>query len=276
MTTLLSIVQDILSDADSDETNSIVNGTVESGQAVTVIRTIYDAIIDQYDLPSKWSTFVQTGSVVQDTQFVLDADTNRIQWIKYDITEDSATPKWETITFLQPNDFLYESHRLDKADSAVEEKTFNGAKYYIRTDRAPSSWTTFDDKSIIFNSYNSDAAVDPSGLQPNKLQGFGLIRPALVENDTAEIDLPDELIGLLRNESRELFFDLYKDGATRKIIQLAERSRVRAGRNRHKFPFRQPEEDSTPNYGRKSGSGRSSRGSVNGTGGVGLPDWWPS
>ena len=48
--TLLEIVQDILSDMDSDEVNSI-NDSVESLQVAQIVKTAYYNIVDGKDYP---------------------------------------------------------------------------------------------------------------------------------------------------------------------------------------------------------------------------------
>jgi len=275
-TTVLEIIQDILSDGDGDNVNSF-NETVESEQVSKVIRVSYDALIDQYDLPSTMTVFEQDASLTAGTltQFVLPVGITRIQWFKYDITTDSATPQYEIIGYKTPVDFLATSHDLNEANTEVVTQDFNDVEYFITNNKRPRYWTSFDDKTIIFDSY--DSGEDGSGLVAAKMQGYGLSRPTLTLDDTTAIDLPQELIGLLRDEAREMFFDLYKDGTTKKVNQMARRSRVRAQRNMHKFTATQPP-DNLPDYGRGSPrrTKRGNDGLTGQSGGTTLPSWWPS
>ena len=54
--TLIELVQDILSDSDGDEINSI-SDTIEGQQCATVIRRIYQDIIETYDLQGTETAF---------------------------------------------------------------------------------------------------------------------------------------------------------------------------------------------------------------------------
>lgn len=273
MATRLSIVQDILSDADSDDVNSITD-TVEAGQCDTVLKNSFYSIVDVFDLPATMNLFWQTGLVINNTQFLLSADLNRVQWLKYDVG-DAVNADWSEMHYKHPAQWLETAQSLDNTASNVEEHTFNSAKYYIYNDRRPRYWTSFDDKTVVFDSY--DIAVDLWGLVPSKLQGYALNRPAYPTLETTEFALPKELEQLLIDEAREMFFDLYKDGATRKVNQRARRSRVRAQRNKNKFVINDPGAQDLPDYGR-GGSGRQGvkEGMDSGGSGRPLPAWWPS
>lgn len=120
----------------------------------------------------------------------------------------------------------------------------------IRNDQAPTYWTVlegYDD--IIFDSY--DSAIE-SNLQQSKSLAYGTIRPTLTLSDGSTPDIPEHLFSVLKSKARALFFDLYKDGATREIERAARHAEVRAQRHRHITRRVRDEADiNMPDYGRK-------------------------
>src|SRR3546814_1682508 len=69
----------------------------------------------------------------------------------------------------------------------------------IRTDAAPTYFTSFDDKTLIFDSY--DSAAD-STLQKSKVQVYAYTIPAWVHADDAIPDLPEMAFYLLVEEAK--------------------------------------------------------------------------
>src|SRR3546814_4993160 len=69
----------------------------------------------------------------------------------------------------------------------------------IRTDAAPTYFTSFDDKTLIFDSY--DSAVD-STLQKSKVQVYAYTIPAWVHADDAIPDLPEMAFSVLVEEAK--------------------------------------------------------------------------
>ncbi len=82
--TLLQMVQNILSAADSDEVNSI-SDTAESLQAANCVQQTYFNMIGKYDLPEHNQTFQLDSSAnpLQPTLMTKPNGITRIEWIKY-------------------------------------------------------------------------------------------------------------------------------------------------------------------------------------------------
>ena len=250
-TTLLDMTQQILSPMDSDEVNSI-GDTIESTQVANLIKETFDDIATQYDLPSIKRTFTleSAADVNQPTKMRIPDGTFSVEWIKYNITDGSgATDRYVTITYCAPESFLTISHARDSTATEVQTVTLDeNTKIYVLDNADPLYWTSFDDEFVMFDAF--DSAVDTT-IQASKTMAFGQTIPALVLADATVIDLPDELISLLRNEVRSMAFDLWKDGTTPKIDQAAERARIRAQRSKRKFRVNQERTAATPDYGRR-------------------------
>lgn len=248
--TLLSIVQGILSDADSDDVNSITD-TVEADQCARVVRDCHDQIVDLHDL-EHLKMIKQLTATSSSTPNVMDRPEGfyNIEWIKYDKRTAAGDPQnYEYVHYMEPDRFLEKMHGRSTDDSNVDAITLDsGIIIPVVNDAAPSYYTIFDQGSdeIVFDSYDSD--VD-TNLQASKSLAYGVQKPTLALTDSATMVLPKHLESLVKREARAMFFDLYKDGATREIDRTRRRAEVRAQRLRN--IVKNSDNDNRPDYGRK-------------------------
>jgi hypothetical protein len=190
--TLLEIVQDILSDMDSDEVNSITD-TTESLQVAQVVRTTYSHIIDGRDWPHLYTLFQITGWSDGDkpTHLTIPEDVVEVMWLKYDKKE---------VAYKSPESFLQLVDVRDPALTTVDTVVdVSGVSLYILNDRAPSYWTSFDEKTIIFDSY--DSAVENT-IVTAKTQAYGKRLPVFTMEDSFVPDLPAQAFSYLLAESK--------------------------------------------------------------------------
>lgn len=242
-TTVLDIVQDMLSAIDSDEVNSI-GDTTESQSAARLVKNVYDNIIDEYALKSTATLFqLDSTGLTTPTSMTLPEGIHGIKWIKYDISAPADPADYATMLYVPPDAFIDQlSARADGDEIVIS----GSIVIRVLTDRAPSMWTTFDDNTIVFDSYN--AAYDAT-LQTSKTNCYGEGKPILVMDDTTPIALSPRYISLLKNECLAMAQDLWKDGVTPKVEQQAQRSRVRSQRTKHIDA--QTSSVVLPDYGRK-------------------------
>ena len=250
--TLLEIVQDILAEADGDEVNSI-SDTIESDQCARVVRTCFRNIVDGSDLKLH-ETIVKLDATSSSTPNVMTRPEGLydIQWIKYNVKLTAGGDQnYETIDYMEPQDFFEMQAQRTASDSNVEEVALDsGYSMLVINDRAPKYWTIIEDyDDIIFDAYDSDLETN---LQNSKSLAYGTIKPTLGLTDAATADLPKHLFNRLKNDARAMYFDLYKDGITPEIDRLRRRSEVRTQRMRHITKYGERTTETTgPDYGRK-------------------------
>jgi hypothetical protein len=125
----------------------------------------------------------------------------------------------------------------------------SGHNLLVKNEQAPQFWTIlegYDD--IVFDSY--DSALE-TNLQASKTLVRGVQRPTLTLADASIPDLPENLMGLLRDRARSFYWDVYKDGATPGIARKERHSEVRS--QRKKYVTKKLQQERTgPNYGRKA------------------------
>ena len=248
--TLLNLVQDILSDADGDEVNS-VSATLESSQCAIIVRDSFRNIVDTHDIKYHEQLVQLTAtSATTPCQMERPAALHSIEWIKYDkrITA-GATAKFDYVIWMAPSDFIDMTNRRNDGDTDTETMTLaSGHILKIKNDIAPTYFTTLEGyENFTFDAY--DATLE-TNLQTSKTLVYGVIKPDLTISDTATINLPEHLITLLRNESRAYFFDIFKGGVTKEIDRRRRQSETRAQRKKH-ITKNQRETQTGPYYGRK-------------------------
>jgi len=248
--TLLEIVQDILSDADSDNVNSIQD-TVEAEQCARVVRDVHDQIVDGHDLEYTQSIKALTATGAS-TPNVMERPSgfHSLEFIKYDKRTATGNPQnFEYVDYLEVDDFLELVHSRSTSDSDTDGITLDsGLVIPVKNDKAPQYYTIMDSGSteIVFDSYNSDLETN---LQASKSLAYGTVRPTLTLSDTATMTLPEHLETLVKREARAIFFDIYKDGVPRELDRTRRRAEVRAQRQRN--IIKNTDNDNRPDYGRK-------------------------
>ena len=239
-TTLLQIVQSILSDMDSEDVNSI-SDTVEAQQIASVVEDTYYNIIAARDIPehNKLLSLVAMSDSNKPTHFRYPTNTKAIRRIDYNIGTTSEK-NFREIVWVDPLLFI---QRMDETGLLVE--TYDGnVDIFVSTDVAPSYYTSFDDEYIIMNSY--DSSVD-STLQASKTRAFGSVYPTFSQTDSFEPDIDNTLLPYLLAEAKSTCFSLFKGGSDPKVEQAARRLKSYVQNDMYKSV----RPNKRPHYGRK-------------------------
>lgn len=235
--TFLDLVQLVLNSLDSDKVNTW-SATSESEQVGIIIRDTFNYMVSDREIPElrDLRTLVPYSEVERPTHFFYPDDCDSIDWIKYDTSMD-AQIKMSDICYLLPEEFLHRSYQLNSLECPVQTVADPGSsvRILIRTDRHPSYWTSFDDKTIIMDSFNS--TVEDT-LQEIRSLIYGRFLPRFKLEDTYIPPIDDNQFQILINKVKTTcFFELKKE-----FHQLAaddaKKARVRNFDKRSKFPVR--------------------------------------
>jgi hypothetical protein len=221
--TVLQIVQDILSDMDSDEVNSI-DDTIEAQQVAQIIETCYYEMLGNRNWPHLRKVIQLESSIdlAKPNYMKLPENLKELSFFKYETQKTDETKiTLSDVLYKQPHDFLhYISHRNSDNDNIIVVTDFGGSKLLVQNDKAPNYWTSFDDTYIVTDSY--DAAVDDT-LKTDKSQALAYIIPEFERINEFVPDLPIDAFPALIEEAKSTAFFVLKQMANTKAEQKAAR-----------------------------------------------------
>lgn len=249
--TLLEIVQDILSDMDSDEVNSI-SDTAESEQVAQIVKSTYYAQMNTRNWPHtrKLINLEASGSDALPTHATLRDPVKELISVRYNCVRATETKRvYRDIKYKDPDDFLRITNRRNSDESNIDiiiDPT--GVELLIRNDLAPTYLTSFDDQTIVFDSY--DKEVDDT-IQTSKVQAMGYVIPDWLAEDDFVPDLPDEAFTALLEEAKSRAMFKLKQTADSKAEQESRRQQNWLSRK----AWRVAGGVKYPDYGRGRGKG---------------------
>ena len=244
---LLDIVQDILNDIDSDEVNTI-DDTVEALQVAQIVKSTYFAMMSNRNWAHlrKSIQLIPTTNLSQPTHMYVKDDIKELDFINYD-TRDSASTraKWVKMKWLDPEDFLKVVNSYNELNDNVEVvHDDSGLDIAIMNDRHPTLYTSFDDKTLVFNAYDSDRE---SNLQSTYVQSMAYVLPKWNSADDFVPDLPEEAFIALIEEA--------KSRASLKLRQVADQKAEQEATRQQRWLSRKNRRVAGgikyPNYGRR-------------------------
>jgi hypothetical protein len=248
--TLLEIVQEIMSDMDSDEVNSI-NDTVESLQVARVVRSTYENVVTGREYPHK-NTLLKlqaSGDVSKPTHMKLPENVIELLSINYNKKKLADTKeKYSEVKYLTPEEFILKTNWRDTSATNVTIVEEADVELFILNDTAPTYFTSFDDVWLVFDSY--DSVVDDT-LQESKTQCFGKVQPTFSLEDDFIPDLPVQLFPYFVNEAKSTAFLIVKQMPNQK----AEQHSVSQRRRMSQDAWRLTKGIKRPDYGRRSKKG---------------------
>ena len=214
--TLLQVVQSILSDMDSEDVNAIAD-SVEAQQVASVVEDTYFNIIAARDIPehNKLIPLVSLSSTARPTHFTYPARTKQLMRVDYNIGTASV-PDYREIVYVEPLVFMDRMDQTAKKVTTVDQSV----ELFVGNDKDPSYYTSFNDNHIIMDAY--DASVE-ANLASNKTRAFCAIYPTFSQTDSFAIDLDQTLMPLLLAEAKSACMSLFKGGSDPKIEQSARR-----------------------------------------------------
>ncbi len=252
--TLLDFVQTILSELDGDEINSI-NDNAEAMQIARIVRTTYFDVISRGKPPENFTLFSleASGTADKPTLMTRPESANTVEWVKYNrIADDETAANFKYVTFKPINEFLdiVDSLNTDDDNVASFEHIVGTStlSFTYRDDKAPDYYTTFDDYTIIFDSYDSE--VD-STLQKVKTRCYGLVGETFSLSDTFQPPLDDLQHNLLLNQATSRSFESFKQMQHRSSEQAAKRGWVSLQKDKQGVKGWSDYYHGLPNYGRK-------------------------
>lgn len=199
--TLLEIVQRVAEYIDGETINSI-GDTRESSQIATIVKETYQYLIQTRQINTR-DTIVHFDDV-NDTQY-------KPNYLTYQDTvfeifdlqyKDLETGRYSHIQYIDPEVFLQKALSLDPNDeNVIQVKDYSDIFYYIRNDKQPQYYTSFDDVHIAFDSYNAEVE---DTIHDNNVIAQGRYMPEFKLEDDFVPNIAPQHFPLLLSKSKEI------------------------------------------------------------------------
>lgn len=245
--TMLDMTQDVLNDIDGDWVNSI-NDTEEAMSVAAIIKSTYLAMMSNRNWPHlrKLIQLTPTVDLSKPTHMVVPDKVKELYFIKYDNARDEETKvDYQPVTWRDPDEFLQLTNNYNNGeDNVTTVIDVSGVVLQILNDTAPTFYTSFDDRTLVFNAYDSEAE---SNLTSSRMQSMAYMMPGLVVDDSVIPDLPDEAFSALVESA--------KAKASWKLRQVADPAAQAEAKRQQTWLARKVRRVNQgfkyPNYGRK-------------------------
>lgn len=252
--TLLEITQLLLSSLDSDEVNSI-SDTTESLQVARLVQTVYESMVDIANLPEVKTLFELSASADPDLPVVMYRPDNvlDVEWIKYNKYQTgTANPLFLEVEYQPLHVFLDHIYQFNTNNDFTFATTLrvnsDDIDIVYMNNKHPTYFTSFDDKTILFDSYYADY---DSTLQKSKTIAYGTISQSFVLEDNFIPHLDERQFSLLINEAKSLAWAELKQTSHQKAEQMAKRGWAALQKTRRNVKANESQLDRLPNYARR-------------------------
>lgn len=203
--TLLDAVQQTLSSIDGDEIDTI-SDTVQARQVADIAKSVFYEIVTNGDLNEhrRLYTLDPSNDINKPTMMLLPEHAMTLEWVKYNNQDTPDTlPTFKQVQYMALNEFLDYIYGFNPAQDNVSYYNHivgtDTLVFYYQNDVFPQFYTTYDDRTLLFDSYNS--SFDTT-LQKSKTQCFGRIEPTWVMEDSFVPDMDTSQFTLWLNEMK--------------------------------------------------------------------------
>lgn len=208
--TLLQMTTDILEMMESDLVTSI-NDTLESTMVHKELRNTYMHLMARQDWEHlrKIMTLDAVIGTTRPTTLAIPDTVAEIAYLKYDKSEVGGRLKMVDLIYKSPEDFINLLQSRDTTQANVTKVTaeYTNIDLPIFTDQDPTYWTSFDNKHIFMDSY--DSTKDTSKLDNTKTQMLAIVTPTWTETDAFIPEMPPQLFPMLIYEAADACMELH-------------------------------------------------------------------
>lgn len=205
--TLLQATQDVLSTLNFDPVSSI-DETVEAQQVAQELYVSYLTLMAERDWPHLCDklSFEGLGSLATPTKMRMPDSINKVKWVRYNSKE---------VVYMPPEEFN------DLVEGRKGRENANADGYLTNQD--PEYWTTYNDKDVWFDGYNS--SVDNT-LQESKSVVYVVKTPQWSMLDTFVPDMPQKMFATWLADAKSSCYINMKQTANTKEERRAQKGRM--------------------------------------------------
>lgn len=217
--TLLQMTQKILSAMDSDEVETITE-TIESQQVVDTIERVFEEMLDRRNWEFMQNRLRQLDDPTSAPKVQLDipSDVMKVDCVRY---KNHDTGEFDEIPYVSPKVFMQRMRGRDATQTEFESAVINdGVTVTVYNERRPNFYTSFNEKDLIFDAYDSGTEALLTGANS---QMIGEVRPTFTQSDAFVPDIPERMFSYLLHESMSTCFLEITQKANPKAETVAQR-----------------------------------------------------
>lgn len=225
--TLLSIVQSVLNDLDSDAVNAITD-TEEALQVALMAKDTY------YEMWSRrlWAHSSKLGvleSVSENDKpnfLRVPENVGTVKLFKYNRRKpNEERSRYIAMKYMYPDEFLLKSEGRDSTkDNVTVVENYEGVPLNIKNDKQPEYYTSFDDTHVVLDSW--DKSVESTVQGKHSQVSFTEIPQWQMDNNFVP-DLPAKIFPALLAEIKSVAFLNLKEEENSKAEQQSLRQQQR-------------------------------------------------
>ena len=222
--TLLQVTQEYLDASSGFYVDSIFD-TDESQQVAKIAERVYYQMVQEYDnllFTTKELTLESVADTARPNYMLLPERVQKVQESKvwYNVSTESGELNYKRLQYLPPLDFIAQSLHSNSTNSIIVEG-YDDNKMPVKTNQFPSYFTSFDNKYVVFDSYNSQY---DTVLQASKTRFIGSQEEVFLQQDDFVIPVPAHL--------SETYLDMFLNEALTLVHQqpigmISQRARAR-------------------------------------------------
>lgn len=235
--TLLELVQSTLNAMDSDYVTTILE-TEESSQVTQVAKEVYLELInrEEWEFLNRGVALTSPMSTATPTSFIVPDTVRRMTYLGY---QTQVTPSlYKKLDYLTPDQFLSRATSESSGGSNQLVTLNSGLRFYVGNERPPQFYTSFDDTSIVCDSFESSVE---SFLSASKVTASAFTIPTFTLTDNFVPDLPAHMFPFYLAELKETCFQYFKQTQSNpdrmKALRQLAQARRQSGRivNKHDY-----------------------------------------
>lgn len=241
--TLLDVVNDILIDMGRDEINDL-DATPEASRVLSILKDTYKQLLTRNLWEHKHLHKALNGAAdtTKPTKLLIPEDVVDLKGVKYKVEENY----YKELIHLYPEDFLriVQNRNVD-ATEVVSHNNDEGVELRLYNDREPSYWTSFDEKNIYLDAW--DSVADSTVVGGNTVAHV-VVYPAFPTTASDTFDIPARVMPMYVAWSRSICFEKIKQ-----MVSSSDQywSRASYGRFLHDGSRTSQERPKKPTYGKR-------------------------
>ena len=245
--TILKLIQELGAGLGSDEIDSL-DETIEASDIMTILEQTYQEVLNR----KTWE--FMKGHIRQ-----LDADATYANVlaipddvIKIEkITYRDTTGKFADVQYLSAEEFMMIVQSRNTVNANITAiNNADGVAINVRTDATPAYWTSFDEVTVTFDSFDSSVAAE--NLATDSVIISDVMPVTDFTNPAGVLNIPERMETLVFNEALSTCNYRIRQTADPRTDRIARRQGISLRRNEIKTKSDIKE----ATYGRNSRSGR--------------------